>query len=220
MINEITSIRGGGLVTLSLVLAYVLAILFALTFHEFAHAFAAHKCGDDTAKVMGRMTLNPFKHIDFLGGAMMLLFGFGWAKPVPINPNKFRNYKKGLFVVSIAGVAANIILAIVCSFIAFWFAKIQHLNYLYFFFYALFSRSAILNISFAIFNLLPIYPLDGFNAISAFSKYDNKYVTFMRSYGNIILILLLVSGLFSYVYTYAVSYTVWGLDILWRLIFG
>lgn len=220
MINEMQSMQNSALVVLCVFLAYLIAMLLAITFHEFAHAYAAHKCGDDTAKLMGRMTLNPFKHMDFLGAVMFVFFGFGWAKPVPINPNKFRNYKKGLFWVSISGIIANIILAIVCSFIAFWFSKIMQLNYFYFFMYMLFSRAALLNVSFALFNLLPIYPLDGFNAIAAYAKYDNKYVSFMRNYGYIVLMILLLTGLFSYVYIYVVENAIFGLNALWGLIFG
>lgn len=220
MINELQGVQNSGLLIVCLFLAYVIAILFATTFHEFAHAYAAHKCGDDTAKLLGRMSLNPFKHIDFLGAVLFVFFGFGWAKPVPINPVRFRNYKKGLFWTSIAGVLANIILAIVSSFILFWFAKIAHLNYFYYFMYLLFSYSAMLNISFALFNLLPIYPLDGFNAVASFSKYDNKFVNFMRQYGYIVLMVLLLTGLFNYVYIYVVQNAVFGLNTLWGLIFG
>ena len=90
MINEMQGMQNSGLGIFCVFLAYLIAMLFAITFHEFAHAYVAHKCGDDTAKYMGRMTLNPFKHMDFLGAIMFIFFGFGWAKPVPINPNKFR----------------------------------------------------------------------------------------------------------------------------------
>ena len=86
-------------------LAFTLAIVFALTFHEFAHAFVAYKAGDNTPKAQGRLTLNPLKHISPLGALMFLLFGFGWAKPVEINPLKFRNYKKASALVSIASCA-------------------------------------------------------------------------------------------------------------------
>lgn len=220
MVYELQGVQNSGLLILCFFVAYIFAILFATTFHEFAHAYAAHKCGDDTAKLMGRMSLNPFKHIDFLGAILFVFFGFGWAKPVPINPVRFRNYKKGLFWTSIAGVLANIILAIVCSFVAFWFNKIQDLNYFYYFMHLLFSYSALINISFALFNILPIYPLDGFNAIASFSKYDNKYVNFMRQYGYIVLMVLLLTGLFNYVYIYVVQNAIFGLNSLWGLIFG
>ena len=84
--------------------------ILALSLHEFAHAWTAHHCGDDTAKMMGRLTINPLKHLDPLGTALMLLVGFGWAKPVPVNPRNYRNYRKDDLKVSLAGVTMNLIL--------------------------------------------------------------------------------------------------------------
>ena len=90
--------------------AYVLSVMLAIVFHEFAHAFVAHKNGDDTAKMAGRMTLNPTAHFDPLGFLFLLLLGFGWAKPVPVDDRNFRNIKKGRVLVGFAGVSANLIL--------------------------------------------------------------------------------------------------------------
>ena len=95
------------------ILAQFLAVMVVITFHEFAHAYAAYKCGDPTAKFSGRMTLNPLKHFDPLGIVMFAFVGFGWAKPVPINPNNFNDYKKGCLWTSAAGVIANYIMAFV-----------------------------------------------------------------------------------------------------------
>ena len=89
------------------------AVLIALTFHEFAHAYVAYKNGDPTARNLGRMTLNPLAHLDVWGFVCMLLVGFGWAKPVPVNPNNYRNYKKGELTVSLAGVTMNLIIGII-----------------------------------------------------------------------------------------------------------
>lgn len=86
--------------------------ILALSAHEFAHAWVAHRCGDDTAKMMGRMTLNPLKHLDPLGTVLMLVLGFGWAKPVPVNPRNFRHYREDDLKVSLAGVTMNLILFI------------------------------------------------------------------------------------------------------------
>ena len=91
------------------------ALLFSLSAHEYAHGFAAYKQGDGFAKSAGRLTLNPFKHIDPIGTLMMLLVGFGWAKPVPIVPGNFRNGRKIMFIVSLAGILTNLILAVVFS---------------------------------------------------------------------------------------------------------
>ena len=94
--------------------AYVLAILFALSIHEFGHAFVAYKCGDSTAKLSGRMTINPIKHIDPLGGIMLILVGFGWAKPVPVNFYNLNNQKRDTILVSLAGIFMNLISAFIC----------------------------------------------------------------------------------------------------------
>ena len=84
--------------------------ILALSLHEFGHAWVAHRCGDDTAKMMGRMTVNPLKHLDPLGTVLMLVVGFGWAKPVPVNPRNYRNYRKDDLKVSVAGVSMNLIM--------------------------------------------------------------------------------------------------------------
>jgi len=87
--------------------------ILALSLHEFAHAWMAHRCGDDTAKMMGRLTINPLKHLDPLGTILMLVVGFGWAKPVPVNPRNYRNYRRDDLLVSVAGVTMNLIMFIV-----------------------------------------------------------------------------------------------------------
>ena len=94
-------------------LSSILAVIFVLCPHEWGHAFAATKCGDGTAKAYGRLTLNPIKHLDPLGFVCCALVGFGWAKPVPINPYNFKNYRKGLFLTAIAGVLVNYLIAFV-----------------------------------------------------------------------------------------------------------
>ena len=99
---------------LSIILASMVAIAVAISVHEFGHAYSAHLLGDDTAKMYGRMTLNPAKHLDIMGLIAMLIVHIGWAKPVPVNPNNFKNYKVGNVIVSLAGVTANIITAIIC----------------------------------------------------------------------------------------------------------
>ena len=97
---------------------YILpAILIGLTVHEWAHAYAAYRLGDPTAKNLGRMTLNPLAHIDPIGFAMLLLVGFGWAKPVPVSPRNFKHYRRDDIIVSLAGITMNILIAFVFSFV-------------------------------------------------------------------------------------------------------
>lgn len=179
-----------------LILAQFLAAMLVISLHEFAHAFAAHKCGDDTAKLQGRMTLNPFKHFDLLGGLCFAVAGFGWAKPVPVNPNNFDNYKKGSFWTAIAGVLANYlsaflffpILVLVYKFI------LPHVagTYLFSFLYALFSGLYTLSLSFCVFNLLPLHPLDGFKILEASNTKRGKVYWFLQQYGYYLLMALVV----------------------------
>ena len=190
----------GFLGLLAFVLAYFLALAIAFTVHEFAHAFVANKFGDNTAKALGRLSLNPLKHISGTGFLMFLLFGFGWAKPVEINPLKFTNYKKGMAWVSLAGIIANFITFFL--FAGFYllfllFSAETYTNMFQVFFDQFLLYSITLNITLAVFNLLPIYPLDGFNFISVFMKDTNPYVVFMRKYGVLVLLLFLLTPLFE-----------------------
>lgn len=208
-------------------IAFLLCIVVALTLHEFAHAFAAVKSGDPTPKVFKRYSINPVRHIDLSGAICFLLLGFGWAKPVPVNTLNFKNhYKAKTFWVSISGVLTNLIVAFI--FTGLWYLW-QYTGFFggfaFQFFLYFFSLMIQINLILFVFNLLPIYPLDGFNAIASFMRYENKFITFMRKYGVIILwgfliaIFLIESltgfDLISWL-TYWVGYP---MDRLWRLIF-
>ena len=141
------------------------AILISLTFHEFGHAYAAYKMGDPTARNLGRMTLNPLAHIDPIGFILLVLFGFGWAKPVPVNPRNYNNFKKGEIVVSLAGVTMNLILAVVGAMILYTMLAVNGYKMMT---DSVLSTIAIilyyfvgLNCGLIVFNLIPIPPLDG-----------------------------------------------------------
>ncbi len=175
-------------IVMSLVAAYL-----AIVPHEIAHGLVALWNGDPTAKNCGRLSMNPMKHFDPIGFVMMFVMGFGYAKPVPVNPNNFKHYKRGLFAVSIAGIATNIIIAflsalLLCLMRYGYFAATTvaaRTAFIYFenFFYLL----GIINLSLAFFNLLPIFPLDGYRMIESFTSPYNRYCRFMRANGRYIL---------------------------------
>ncbi len=167
----------------------IVAVCISLVMHELAHGYVAKWNGDFTAKNMGRLTVNPIKHFDLVGFIMMMTVGFGYAKPVPVNPYNFKHYRKGLFTVAIAGICMNLILA-------FFSALLLDLMFLglletggeaFWYFMQFFSISVQINIAFAFFNLLPIFPLDGFRIVEVFTKRNNRFCRFMRENGQYIL---------------------------------
>lgn len=172
--------------------AYILAILLSLSLHEFAHAYVAYKNGDNTPKLQGRVSLNPMKHIDPIGILCCALFGFGWARPVQINTGNFRNIKKGIGWTSVAGILMNLILSFLGYGLFCLSALFTATNGLVFFLQQFFYYLFLINLSLAVFNLLPIYPLDGFKLVENYTKYNNGYVQFMYKYGNLILIAVIV----------------------------
>lgn len=185
-------------------------ILLAISFHEMAHGYAADAMGDPTPKNSGRLTINPLKHIDPVGFLSMLLFRFGWAKPVPVNPNNFKNQKKGIIVVSLAGCLTNLLLGFISLIALFAIAPFANyylatiINYMY-----------VYNLMFAVFNLIPIPPLDGSQILAEFLPYNarQKFVEFSR-YGMIVLLLLVITGIFGMI----ISPVIGGIDSLFRMI--
>ena len=191
-------------------LAVILAALGAIILHENAHGIVALWCGDETAKLQGRISLNPAKHFDIFGFIMFIVIGFGWARPVPVNPNNYKHRKLDSVLVALAGVFTNVVLAFICcGLLAAFFAILKDVNevntsmyyFLYFVEY-LFFYGAVINLTLLAFNILPIYPLDGFRVIEALAP-NSVYVTFMRKYGTYILLGLII---LSYALSYASPY--------------
>lgn len=205
-------------------LASFFAVMVVLSFHEFAHAFVAYKCGDPTAKINGRCSLNPMVHFDLLGLIMFTFAGFGWAKPVPVNPLNFNHYRRGLTLTAIAGVVMNLIMA-------FLLFPIYKLVVLYVniplwpiqtFVEMLFMLLWTYSISFCVFNLIPLAPLDGWRVVEALNRRHGRVYRFFERYGSIILLILIaihfVSGYFTvlgyidilgYILDFAVNIVAW-----------
>ncbi len=184
MLLDLITSKGNFTDVLIGLMASVFVIFCTLPIHEFAHAWVATKLGDDTARLKGRLTLNPLAHIDILGAAMILLVGFGYAKGVPVNARRFKNPKSGMALTALAGPSANIVMA-------FFFlllsngavllysgsqALVWYVSYMFFYY------AAMINVSLAVFNLLPIPPLDGSKILAIIipAKYYFKYMQYER----------------------------------------
>lgn len=172
-------------------LTLAVVVLFAICIHEMAHGFAAYKLGDPTAKYDGRLSLNPLKHIDPLGALSMFLFGFGWAKPVMVNPNYFKNLKRDTMLTALAGPVSNILVAYIGMLIYVHLLPVINSYYL-----SLFVTLFItLNINLAVFNLIPIPPLDGSKIfLSLLPKRIYYEIMRYERFGFIVLIIALYLG--------------------------
>lgn len=170
-----------------LFVVWVTALVIAITIHEFAHAFAADRLGDPTPRIQGRLTLNPLAHLDPLGTLMLLIASFGWGKPVQFDPFNLENPKRDAAIISLAGPGANLILATLLSLIV-RFSLLDGSNFIY----ALIQPVILLNVILAVFNLLPIHPLDGFKIVGGLLPHK-RYLEWqeLAPYGIFILLLLL-----------------------------
>lgn len=178
--------------------------LIALTFHELAHGWVSTKLGDPTPRIQGRMTLNPLAHLDLFGTILMILTGFGWAKPVEVNPMYYKDRKKGMALVGVAGPIANLILAVIGTFLWLLPYFIAHIaggslpgwfeNGFNTFMYLFIIR----NLCFMVFNLIPIPPLDGSRIIGMFLS-DKAYYSLLsfERYSMILIMLLSLTGMFD-----------------------
>lgn len=199
-------------------------IFIAITVHEYAHGYAALKMGDPTAKLSGRLSMNPLAHMDIVGALSMLIFGFGWAKPVPINPNNFKNHKKGTVIVSLAGPISNLFLAFLGSVLYGIFMRIGFGNFSAQFseiFYGLLAQLILLNVCFGIFNLVPFPPLDGAKIVGAFLPYKTYFkIMQYERYAFPILIVLMYLGIFDKILGVLITPIVSSLNALIALIAG
>jgi len=194
--------------TLEQLLLLAPPILIALTVHEFAHAYIANRLGDPTAKMMGRLTLNPLKHLDPLGTLLLFLVNFGWAKPVPVNPQYFRDPKRDMLLVALAGPVSNIILAFIAGITLRALSIDASPSEGAFALFKLMVRySLFINLVLAFFNLIPIPPLDGSKILRSLLP-DSMLEAFLRfeQYGPFVLLGLILLGRFT------------GVSILWTLI--
>lgn len=178
--------------SLQMLLVEIPGVLVAIVLHEFAHAAVATALGDPTPRLQGRLSLDPLRHIDWIGAIFFLLAGFGWAKPVQIDPRYYRNPRAGMVLVALAGPVMNMLVALVCLFVlvhvAFPTSGVGRVVG------EMVSTAVELNVFFGVFNILPIPPLDGSRILSAISREGMRLMTAVEPYGWILLLVLLVFG--------------------------
>lgn len=191
------------LIKTSEVLVIIPILIFSIVFHELAHGLAAYFNGDDTAKKAGRLSLNPIKHLDTFGLLLPMFliltnasFVIGWAKPVPVNYYKLKNQKSSVFMVSIAGILTNLLLAFVGA-VLYKYLPSEYLSNKFVYLGIIYLIK--LNVTLAIFNVLPIPPLDGSKIITAFGSRNTKaFLDKIENYGFVIILLLLWTGVLDF----------------------
>ncbi len=213
---------------LFLLLVSIPGVLVAITFHEFAHGYAAYKLGDNTAKMEGRLSLNPLDHLDPIGTLMLLFAGFGWGKPVRVNPSNYTrkiSMEKGEAIVSLAGPLTNIILAIVFTLIYFAIYKFVGISFITSttgkIIMLLISSIISINIGLGVFNLIPLPPLDGSKIIMPFLPYNAKQ--WFRSNEQIfyiVFVVIWITGIAGIIISPAINFISTGIMNLGKIIFG
>ncbi len=225
-------------------LASFLAVTIVLTLHEFSHAFVAYKCGDPTPKYAGRLTLNPICHFDLLGLLLFAFAGFGWAKPVPINPNNFNHYRRGLTLTALAGVVINYVSVFI--FFPFFMLVMLYVKTPFIlldgFLGAFAMDLCMYSLGFCVFNLIPLPPLDGWRVVEATNRRRGKVFRFFQQYGYIILLVMIVIhflanvlynyemfvlaarifgyiDILGYIMTYVTNFIAQPIYLLWGLVF-
>ena len=191
-------------------------ILLAVICHECAHGWVSYKLGDPTAMKAGRLTFNPFKHLDFMGTLCMLFFHIGWAKPVPINPYYYKDRKKGILLVSVAGPVANFIVAflsLLIAGIALRFGSPQSL--VIWILFQLCYYAAIINIGLGLFNLVPIPQLDGSKVVGSLSAEAARFYAKYHRYWRPVLLICVFTGILSKPLS-ALNQLI--IDSMWRVI--
>lgn len=223
MISFFSFIRHGNyLEAIVFVLSGCFVVFLCTPVHEFAHGYVAYKLGDNTAKRQGRLTLNPLAHIDIFGMIMILLFGFGYAKAVPVNMRNFKNPKTGMALTGLAGPMSNLIMAFISIFLYYLCTAMFNSDLIIvslitlFFYYA-----AFINVSLAVFNLLPIPPLDGSKIIAGVlpDRIYYKYMQYER-YVIIVVFVLLLTGILDRPLSYLDNFMMNFISFIPRLIFG
>ena len=178
------------------------ALVFSLSFHEFAHAWMAYRLGDSTAARMGRLTLNPMSHLDPIGSLALLLMGFGWAKPVPVDPRYLKNPRQDMVKVAAAGPISNIILAIIAALVLRLLFDSDFLSNSVKTFFIIFMQ---INITLAVFNLLPVSPLDGSQILSPFleKQFGPNIVWKMRVHGPRVLFIIIIFSMLTDIHIFS-----------------